>query len=273
MKQGVKVAMIIPMKGRIDLISDLLFSIEVNNSFGINDGNHLDIFIADTGSSDEEKKLLKSVIKKSKIKDNISLLEYDYYNFAKINNDVVKNYVSKDTDLILLCNNDVQLINDAISIVVSEYYKHKDVGTVGALLLYPNLTIQHAGIKYEVNKEGNPVFGHLRKFSKFKYKSDSRVYRTWGNTGAFMLTSYSDYMRLGGLSESYKDCFEDVEYNIRMLFEGRSNYTCLNALCFHKESETRHQKMSENDINRVAELVRLNNRLMGDISVGIHNDL
>ena len=44
--------------------------------------------------------------------NNISLIEYDYYNFAKINNDVVKNHVTNEYEFLLFCNNDIMLLNN-----------------------------------------------------------------------------------------------------------------------------------------------------------------
>ncbi len=74
-----KVAVIIPTKGNVEMLKECV------DSFYIHCNSELfDIFIADTGSTDDEKETLKSNIKDY---NNIKLIEYDYYNFAKINND------------------------------------------------------------------------------------------------------------------------------------------------------------------------------------------
>ena len=61
-----------------------------------------DVFIADTGSTDEEKEWIKNTILPL---GNIKLVEYDYYNYAKINNDVVKNHIGDEYEYILFSNN------------------------------------------------------------------------------------------------------------------------------------------------------------------------
>ena len=76
-----------------------------------------DIFIADTGSTDDEKETLKSNIKDY---NNITLIEYDYYNFAKINNDVVKNHVTNDYEFLLFCNNDIKLLNNVMKAYIEK---------------------------------------------------------------------------------------------------------------------------------------------------------
>ena len=100
------VAVIIPTKSKIDMLFDCLNSIMVNTQ-GIN----YEIFIADTGSSDDELKEIEGFINKFKAYLKIHLIKYDYYNFAKINNDVVKNYVGDGFEFVLFCNNDIFLLN------------------------------------------------------------------------------------------------------------------------------------------------------------------
>ena len=67
--------------------------------------------------------------------------------WAKINNDVVFNHITKDHDAILFCNNDITIVNNStIDRMYEVYLKNKKIiGTVGCRLLYPNNTIQHDG--------------------------------------------------------------------------------------------------------------------------------
>lgn len=240
-----KVALVTLMKNHSDLTMALLDSIYSNDDYDL---DYLKIYVADTGSDYIEKQFMKDYIKKSEM--NIIFLEYNYYNFAKINNDVIKNHVDKDTDLILLCNNDVQLINNAITRVIETYNSHDNVGTVGAMLLFTDYTIQHGGIIAKKNIHGIPNFTH--SFYKEKYESKlSGCHRVIGNTGAFMLTSYSDFIDGGGLNENYKYCFEDVEYNLSLLKNKKVNLINYDALCFHKESSTRHQAVDGSDVYRI----------------------
>ena len=81
-----KIAIIIPTKGNVKILFECI------NSFLEHCNSELfEIFIADTGSNEEEKNKIKNYIKEIK---NTKLIEYDYYNFSKINNDVVKNHLN-----------------------------------------------------------------------------------------------------------------------------------------------------------------------------------
>lgn len=235
-----KLAIIIPTKGKIDLLVSLLNSIVYQSKY---DRSYLKIYIADTGSSDKEKELIKYYLKRLKNEENLDciFIEYDFYNFAKINNDVIKNHVDKDTELILLCNNDIELINDAISMVVKEF--DEETGTIGARLMFKNNLVQHCGIFLS---KGLP--GHLFYKKPFPKKHNGKVIRAFGNTGAFMLTSKKLWDEIGGLNEEYKRCFEDVEYNLTCLSKGYKNKTVLDAVCWHCESATRRKNPLKEDI-------------------------
>ena len=65
----------------------------INSFYEHCDTNVFNLFIADTGSFEDEKKEIRDNTSKY---DNIKLIEYDYYNFAKINNDVVKNHITDE---------------------------------------------------------------------------------------------------------------------------------------------------------------------------------
>ena len=238
-----KLAIIVPTKGKINLLISLLNSIVYHSSY---DRNFFKVYIADTGSTDKEKEMIKYYLKRLKDEENLEcvFIEYDYYNFAKINNDVVKNHIDNDTELILLCNNDIELINDAISMSVKEY--DKNTGTIGVRLMFKNNLVQHCGI---VMTKGFPR--HLYYKCPFPKVHNGKILRTYGNTGAFMLTSKEVWDSIGGLNENYERCFEDVEYNLSCLFNGKKNKTLFDAVCWHHESATRKKEPLLNDTKRL----------------------
>lgn len=242
-----KLALIIPVysKDNTNLLLNLLYSIVYHNTY---DPSRMVIYIADTGSKDENKQLIRHHIQRihNEYGYDIRFIEYDYYNFAKINNDVVKNHVDKDTDLILLCNNDVELVNDAIRKLVDNW--DDSCGTLGARLMFRNNTIQHIGVILSPRNNG---CGHV--VYKQILPKEYRDYKlnVYGNTGAFMLTSMELWDKVGGFNEKYKHCFEDVEYNINCLLLGKRNYNITGAICWHDEGSTRKNKIVKTDTARI----------------------
>lgn len=246
-----KVAVITLMKNHSDLTIKLINSIIEKDDYP---KDKLTIYVADTGSDEEEKRMMYDFI--DDVAMDVVYIEYDYYNFARINNDVVANEIDDDTDLILLVNNDVELINNAISRVVNTFESEDNVGSVGSMLLYPDGKVQHGGIILMYDRMGTPQLTHCFLHQEYDKEEMNGDFYTFGNTGAFMLTSKEIWDEVGGLNGAYLHCFEDVEFNVNLLKRGYKNITNYDALAFHKESATRHQETCFGDIQRVRRAVK-----------------
>jgi len=230
-KKEPKINIIIPTKGNLNLLFNCVNSIYDKTKY-----KNFELLVADTGSSEMEIDEIEKFIDSNPGR-NVKLIKYDYYNFAKINNDVVKNHLSDDCELLLFCNNDIVMINDAITNMVRIHQKEKNhVGTVGARLHFENNKIQHAGILSFVDQNGGLVFTHLGLDTNYNYGDVSEVI---GNTGAFVLINKNLFNVIGGFNEGYIECFEDVELNLRCLLMNKKNYFVGNAVCYHYESFTR----------------------------------
>jgi GT2 family glycosyltransferase len=235
-KKHKKVAIIIPTKGKINLLKDCVTSFYRNC-----DNKIFDIFIADTGSTDEEKKLIKEEILPI---GNIKLIEYDYYNFAKINNDVVKNHINNEYEFLLFSNNDIKIINDVISGMLNVYNQKNNVGTVGCRLHFKDNTIQHDGVFMCLKKENNSIdVGHFNIKNYYNHKIG--ICENFGNTAGLMMIRKEIFIKMGMFNEKYISCFEDVELNIQCVLQGLKNYTNSDAVAYHYESQTRNED-SEN---------------------------
>jgi len=227
-----KVAIIIPTKGKIDMLMNCI------NSFYEHCNSKLfDIYIADTGSTDEEKEQLKSEISNH---TNIKLIEYDYYNFAKINNDVVKNHVSDDYEFLLFCNNDIKILNNVITGMLSVFNDHHGVGTVGCRLHFGDNTVQHDGVLIGFKQDNKSIeFSHYNVHNYYNYNTNVRT--IFGNTGGLFMIRNKLFNKLGMFNESYISCFEDVELNIEAICNGYNNYINSNCVTYHYESSTRNE--------------------------------
>lgn len=240
-KKEPKVSVIIPTKSKLDVLFKCLDSFREKSNY-----ENYKIYIADTGSSDDEIKEIENYTIKYNT-DRYKLIRYDYYNFGKINNDVIFNHVDPDTELLLFCNNDIELLNDAVSIMVNEYLNHKnEVGTIGARLHYSNRMIQHAGITMAVNRQNHLLLSHRGLKSYYNYEP-RMVYNVLGSTGAFLMMKKSEFLKINGFNEKYTECFEDVELNVKEILNGKINMFCGNAVCIHHESLTRGEGKQERE--------------------------
>jgi GT2 family glycosyltransferase/glycosyltransferase involved in cell wall biosynthesis len=230
-----KLGIIIPTKGNLPLLFNCVDSIFEKTRY-----ENFTVYIADTGSTEIE---IEQIRTKYLNNDKVKLKLYDYYNFSEINNDMVNNVIDNDTELVLFCNNDIQLLNDAISKMVNVYQTKDNCGTVGCRLHFKNGLIQHGGIIiHNVNDE----FRLTHKGLNTKYGYNVGVeHNKWGCTGAFLLINVNIFKNLNGFTKT-NECFEDVILNLNTTLNGYDNYFVGDAVCYHLESQTRKNNVDKN---------------------------
>jgi len=226
-----KVAIIIPTKGKVNLLFDCVSSFYEHCNKDL-----FDIFIADTGSSDSEKEWIKNKVLPF---GNIKLLEYDYYNFAKINNDVVKNHITKDYEFVLFCNNDIKILNNVVYGMLKIFKDNPRTGTVGCRLHFEDNTVQHDGIVTFVDKNQSFRISHLNLRSYYSYTLHTK--KLVGSTGALLMIRKSVFEKCDFFNENYVSCFEDVELNLKCILLGYDNYYDGSLVSYHYESQTRNE--------------------------------
>jgi len=224
-----KVAIIIPTKGKVNLLFDCVSSFYEHCNKDL-----FDIFIADTGSSDSEKEWIKNKVLPF---GNIKLLEYDYYNFAKINNDVVKNHITKDYEFVLFCNNDIKILNNVVYGMLKIFKDNPRTGTVGCRLHFEDNTVQHDGIVTFVDKNQSFKISHLNLRCYYSYTLHTK--KLVGSTGALLMIRKSVFEKCDFFNENYDSCFEDVELNLKCILLGYNNYYDGSLVSYHYESQTR----------------------------------
>lgn len=236
-----KIAIIILNKSNNKMLFECLDSIRSKTQF-----TNYHIYIGDTGSSNNEINEIKEYSKKYfGHTKNISLIQFNYYNFAKNNNEIIKKYI-RDENLILFCNNDIILIDDCISEAVKMYERNSEkIGTIGFKLLFKDESIQHAGQILIMNSNNQFVQVTHRGLRQNKNLFSTRE-RVIGNTMALLLTPKKIFDEIGGLSEKYIDCFEDVQYNLQCILNDKHNIYIGDKVAWHYESQTRDRDPNKN---------------------------
>jgi GT2 family glycosyltransferase len=202
-----------------------------------------EIIIADTGSSQKELAEIDEFVDITTM--NIRVVQFDYYHFSRINNAVVFEHLDTNTELLLFCNNDIELINDAVTRMVQVYLQNKKLcGTIGCRLHFANNEIQHAGIQLIIDKNKQLIITHKGLKSYYNFYTGGVEKNIVGSTAAFLLIERQRFEEIGGFNPTYTECFEDVELNLACLTHHRKNYFVGNAVCYHFESQTRQHKGS-----------------------------
>ncbi len=198
-----KISIVIPFKDRIDLLKQCIQSI-------IHHTTYPDYEIILVSNNSKEKETFCYLNKITTENDNIRFLEWNHeFNYSEINNIAVKKATG---NLILFLNNDIEVISSGWLTSLASQIQYKNVAAVGAKLLYPNKTVQHAGIIIGIGGCADHVF-------KF-HEDDDNGYMLRANvinnfsalTAACLLIKKQDFIESGGLdTENLKISFNDVD--------------------------------------------------------------
>ena len=142
-------------------------------------------------------------------------------------------------EIVVLLNNDVDPINtDWLDEMVAHALR-PDIGLVGAMLYYPDGTIQHAGVVLGLNGIADrPYIGYPRGFRGM----DGRLLCV--HTVSAMITACAAvrravYAAAGGMDESLAIACNDLDLCLRVAALGYRNVLTPHAELFHAESASR----------------------------------
>ncbi len=234
---------IIPTYGikGISMVDNLLCSISKFNN------NSLDeIIISDDGSSTDTISALCTLIYKyeSIFKKIIPVFNPSYHSFSKTVNSGIK--ISNYHNDILLLNNDMLSLTSFEPFI--DFIKEKQnenqnkVGIIGAKLLYPSLSIQHAGI---VRMRLIKRFRHIYKYRDYNHPPTNLPRKYIAVTGACHYIKRDLIDTIGYFDEDYILSYEDVDYCINAQANGYDVWYVPNVIMIHYESVTRSDPYKE----------------------------
>lgn len=114
------------------------------------------------------------------------------FNYSALNNFGAK-YAKGE--YLLPLNNDTEMINPDSLYNLVDYCQREDVGVVGAKLLYPNDTVQHAGVVIGFGTVAGHVFLGYPKDSIGYFNRMNMVGNWSAVTGACLMTKKSYLMK------------------------------------------------------------------------------
>src|SRR5262249_14814454 len=137
---------------------------------------------------------------------------------------------------------------------------HPEAAIVGSKLLFPNDTIQHAGIALCEDGEARHFYAGLPA----DHPSVNRSRRLSAVTGACLLIRSRDFRMVQGFDSSFRNGYEDVDLCLRLGELGREVHYCHESVLYHLEAATR-EPAGENEIhNRKLYRSRWGDRVVAD---------
>ena len=130
----------------------------------------------------------------------------------------------------------------------------KEIGCVGAKLLYPNRSIQHAGVIIGIGG----VAGHSFKnypSTHSGYKHRLQLVQNYSIvTAACLVVEKEIFEQVGGFDEeNLKVAFNDVDFCLKVLKEGYRNVWTPYAIMIHHESASRGLEKNDKPEKKISE--------------------
>ncbi len=224
-----KVSVIVPTRDGLDILLPCIEGLLTKTNYP-----NIEIVILDNGSVKSE---TFSYFKELEKHSHISIIRDDGpFNYSYINNLAVSN---SNGELVCLLNNDIEIIHaDWLTEMVSIAMR-PNVGCVGAKLLYPDNTIQHAGVILGLG--GYAAHSH-RGAGRYAagYFCRAQVRQNISAvTAACLVVRREIYDAVGGLDEAFKVAYNDVDFCLRVQSLGYRNIYTPYAELYHHESKTR----------------------------------
>lgn len=230
LKEEPLVSVIIPNKDHKADLDLCLTSLLDKGSY-----KNLEVIVVENNSTEEE--TFRYYEELQKARPNVQVVTWEKgFNFSAINNFGV---TFAKGEYLLFLNNDTEVIEPEVIRELLGYGMRKDVGVVGARLLYQDDTIQHAGVVIGFGGiAGHTFIGlHQAENSYFHRAMCAQDYSAV--TAACMLSKKSLFQQVGGFREELAVAFNDIDYCLKIRALGKKVVYNPYALLYHYESKSR----------------------------------
>lgn len=225
-----KVSIIIPTRDGAALLKRCVDSIRCHTSYG-----NYEIIIVDNDSVEPTTFALLDALRKDA---GTRIIDHPgKFNYAAINNHAVEMATGQ---VICLLNNDMEITSSEWLTEMVRQALRPEVGAVGAKLLYPNGSIQHAGAVMGLLGVANHAHqflpgGHGGYFGRLQL-----VQNVSAVTGACLAVKRELYLQIGGMdAENLPVAYNDIDFCLRLGEKGYRTVWTPYAEMIHHESRSR----------------------------------
>jgi len=240
------VSIIIPTKDNAKVLKNCINSIVKNTQY-----MNFEIIIVNNNSKEND---TFEYFEKLQEYSNVRILDYnENFNFSAINNYAVK---YSNGEIILFLNNDTKVITDTWMTSMLEQVQRSEVGAVGCKLLYPDNTVQHAGIILGINgrNDGNNVAANCPYRGNGSHQGyfgrENIIINLSAVTAACMMIRKEVFKKIGGFDENLSVAYNDVDLCIRLRQEGYLIIYMPYAILYHYESLSRGYEDASEKLER-----------------------
>lgn len=158
------------------------------------------------------------------------------FNYSTLNNYAVE---QSQGDYLLFLNNDTEVITADWLDAMVEQVQRPQIGAVGVRLLYPDGTLQHAGVTAGIAG----IAGHSHKHfpgNALGYFAQIQTINNYSAVTAACLMCRRDvFLQVGGFEEDLPVALNDIDLCFKMLAQGYRNIYLPHVPLYHYESKSR----------------------------------
>lgn len=223
------VSIIIPTRNGVRHLRRCLDSLLAKTTYP-----HFEILVVDNGSDDPSTLAYFREIASARVR----VLPYPHpFNYSAINNFAVGHATG---ELVALLNDDLEVITPGWLEEMAGHALRPEIGCVGAMLFYPDDTIQHAGVVLGIGGVAGHAFKKFPRGHEGVFNRARLVQNYSAVTAACMVVRKSVYEQVGGLDETkLAVAFNDVDFCLKVGAAGYRHVWTPFAEFYHHESASR----------------------------------
>jgi len=224
------VSIIVPTKDHLNLLISCLDGLLNNTSY-----KNVEVIVINNQSRKSE---TLEYLNKISLDSRVKVVNYNKtFNFSEMNNLAVK-----QTNGFLVCflNNDVSILKENWLTEMVSHAIRKEIGCVGAKLLYPDGSIQHAGVILGLKGYASHSHKGFSGDSEGYFNRLIVTHNVSAVTAACLVMRKSVFQKVGGFdAENFKVAYNDVDLCLKVRKEGYRNLFTPHAQLIHHESKSR----------------------------------
>jgi len=225
--EGQIVRIVVPCGGKVELLDRCLESIAEKTDYQL-----YEIVVVDNSHSDQVERFVARWNSRGR---SAGYLDFRHREF---NYSAMNNAAARDTTaaLLLFLNDDISIITPGWLTAMVELASRPDVGAVGAKLLYPDDTIQHAGVALGIYGVGAHAFKGVADRDATYFDFPHVIRNVSAVTGACMMVPAKRFWECGGFdAEALPVAYQDIDLCLKLRQKGYRVLFTPHARLYHYE--------------------------------------
>ncbi|MDR7194157.1 glycosyltransferase family 2 protein [Luteimonas terrae] len=248
---------VIPTRDRVDLLS-----VCVNSILERTEGVGYGVAIVDNGSTHPD---TLAYLDRLRGDTRVRIVRDDSpFNYSALNNRAV---AGSTADVVVLLNNDIEIIEGSWLYELATHACRPGVGAVGAKLLYPDDTLQHAGVILGVEGVAAHPYPRFPATHSGQFGRALAAQRFSAVTAACLAVRREVFEIVNGLDTSLAVAFNDVDLCLRISEAGYRNLWLPWVWMYHHESASRGHEDNPEKLARFASEIEVMKTRWNDVLV------